>query len=275
MLDRLDEEIAVMMKVLEQPYSRDIMSCVRPFKCTEKVGIAKYGTGSRKFPLLNDSIDVKWFVYDFPDKNIIPSTLVDRCAWDRNERVLEIYAASSNERLRDSNLPETARKCFYMIVEEELYESTLINESNFSIAHRKFVECQSEIEAAIAKVILINNEWIDDYYIKSDLEELEKFIQKNEWPSSDIRCEGNAKAVRKMHLFDMAVNMRASKVIINNYLTHHDNTTELLSDYKGITEDIILEAVSILENNIVQKIGFNVAKILTEEKIERRKHVLF
>lgn len=49
----------------------------------------------------------------------------------------------------------------------------------------------------------------------------------------------------------------------------------MLVEYTAITEDNLIEAITILENNITAKIGFNISKFIKEKEKEERKDVIF
>lgn len=275
MFDRLDEAITVNLKMLRKFDYYNVMPMSTYPEIAEKVGISKMTSGSYNLPLIHDKINVKWYLYDYPDKNIIPSNLKKQCRWNKKARTIEVYAASFNEKCCGYDLQDNMNECVFAVMESEMYEDTLINESNFHVAHRKFVECSSDIEAAIAEVVMTNSEWQDESYLNSDLEALRTHLKDKSLFSYFRICDEIAESLKNMHLFKMLVNLRASLTIIKNHIRNHGNMNDLLVEYTAITEDNLIEAITILENNITAKIGFNISKFIKEKEKEERKDVIF
>lgn len=97
MFDRLDEAISVNLKMLRKFDYYNVMPMSTYPEIAEKVGISKMTSGSYNLPLIHDKINVKWYLYDYPDKNIIPSNLKKQCRWNKKARTIEVYAASFND----------------------------------------------------------------------------------------------------------------------------------------------------------------------------------
>lgn len=275
MLERLEEAISVNNKMLKKFDCYVVMPTTEYPEVYEKVGISKMTTGRYNLPLIHDKIDVRWYLYDFPDKNIIPSNLKKQCQWNKKSRTIEVYTVSFNDKYGGHDLQDMINECVYAAMESEMYEDTLLDESNFHIAHRKFIECNSDIEAAIAEIVIANSEWQDKDYLNSDLEALRNHLKGKSLYSYFRICDEISEPLKNMHLFKMLVNIRASLTIIKNHIRNHGGLKDLLTDYTGITEDNLIETAMILENNIIAKIGFNVSLTIKKKENEDRKHVIF